>query len=48
MNASAPRAPQQPGADAAPLALFGWAMFDWANQPFFTIITTFIDRKSVV
>jgi MFS transporter, UMF1 family len=21
---------------------FGWAMFDWANQPFFTLITTFI------
>jgi len=20
----------------------GWAMFDWANQPFFTVITTFI------
>ena len=19
-----------------------WALFDWANQPFFTIITTFI------
>ncbi len=23
-------------------ARFSWAMFDWANQPFFTIITTFI------
>ncbi len=22
--------------------LFGWTMFDWANQPFFTVITTFI------
>ena len=21
---------------------FGWAMFDWANQPFFTLVTTFI------
>ncbi|MCX7362748.1 MAG: MFS transporter [Alphaproteobacteria bacterium] len=21
---------------------FSWAMFDWANQPFFTVITTFI------
>ena len=21
---------------------FGWAMFDWANQPFFTVVTTFI------
>ena len=24
------------------LGKFGWAMFDWANQPFFTLITTFI------
>jgi len=23
-------------------ARFSWALFDWANQPFFTIITTFI------
>ncbi|MCW5752313.1 MAG: MFS transporter [Alphaproteobacteria bacterium] len=23
-------------------ARFGWAMFDWANQPYFTVITTFI------
>lgn len=22
--------------------LFSWALFDWANQPFFTLITTFI------
>jgi UMF1 family MFS transporter len=21
---------------------FGWAMFDWANQPYFTVVTTFI------
>ena len=21
---------------------FSWALFDWANQPFFTLITTFI------
>jgi UMF1 family MFS transporter len=21
---------------------FGWAMFDWANQPYFTLVTTFI------
>ena len=27
----------------APLSgRLGWAMFDWANQPFFTVITTFI------
>jgi UMF1 family MFS transporter len=24
------------------LGRFGWAMFDWANQPFFTVIVTFI------
>jgi UMF1 family MFS transporter len=24
------------------LGRFGWAMFDWANQPFFTLVTTFI------
>ena len=30
-------------AQMAPLAgRLGWAMFDWANQPFFTVITTFI------
>jgi UMF1 family MFS transporter len=23
-------------------ALFGWLMFDWATQPFFTLITTFV------
>lgn len=23
-------------------ALVGWALFDWANQPYFTLITTFI------
>ncbi|MGE5147098.1 MAG: MFS transporter [Candidatus Eiseniibacteriota bacterium] len=33
---------------SAPVAMaplsgrLGWAMFDWANQPFFTVITTFI------
>ena len=21
---------------------FSWALFDWANQPFFTVVTTFI------
>jgi UMF1 family MFS transporter len=24
------------------LALAGWALFDWANQPFFTLIATFV------
>lgn len=27
---------------ASGLGRVGWAMFDWANQPFFTLITTFI------
>ncbi len=27
---------------AGPLARFSWALFDWANQPYFTVITTFI------
>jgi UMF1 family MFS transporter len=28
--------------EASTLGQFSWALFDWANQPFFTIITTFI------
>lgn len=24
------------------LAVFGWVLFDWATQPFFTLITTFV------
>ena len=28
--------------EASRLGKFSWAMFDWANQPFFTLITTFI------
>jgi UMF1 family MFS transporter len=28
--------------EATPLGRFSWALFDWANQPFFTVITTFI------
>lgn len=27
---------------SGPLGRWGWALFDWANQPFFTIVTTFI------
>ena len=34
-------APRTPG-EARFAGKFGWVMFDWANQPFFTIITTFI------
>ncbi|MBL0899740.1 MAG: MFS transporter [Reyranella sp.] len=33
--------PQSTG-EAPKLGQFSWALFDWANQPFFTIITTFI------
>ncbi len=33
---------RQVQAPAGPLARFSWALFDWANQPYFTIITTFI------
>ena len=31
-----------PPKEASKLGQFSWALFDWANQPFFTIITTFI------
>jgi UMF1 family MFS transporter len=27
---------------ASRLGQFSWALFDWANQPFFTVVTTFI------
>jgi UMF1 family MFS transporter len=27
---------------SGPLGRWGWALFDWANQPFFTVVTTFI------
>lgn len=30
------------GEAASPLGQFGWAMFDWANQPYATLITTFL------
>ena len=29
-------------ADAGRLALFGWVMFDWATQPFYTLVVTFL------
>lgn len=28
--------------EAGKLGKFSWALFDWANQPFFTVVTTFI------
>lgn len=30
------------GGNASRAAQYAWGMFDWANQPFFTVITTFI------
>ena len=37
-----PHAAPPPVREASTLGQFSWALFDWANQPFFTIITTFI------
>lgn len=33
---------EAPVRHASPAGRVGWAIFDWANQPFFTLITTFI------
>ena len=35
-------APAEASAEASGLGKFSWALFDWANQPFFTVVTTFI------
>ncbi|MGD9880890.1 MAG: MFS transporter [Reyranella sp.] len=32
----------EPRTEASKLGQVSWALFDWANQPFFTIVTTFI------
>jgi MFS transporter, UMF1 family len=32
----------RPPAQASRLAIFGWVLFDWACQPYFTLIMTFI------
>ncbi len=32
----------EPVKEASKLGQFSWALFDWANQPFFTVVTTFI------
>ena len=40
MQISAERTEEQPRASRAGIA--GWMLFDWAAQPFFTVITTFI------
>jgi UMF1 family MFS transporter len=40
-----PTAPPPEGAPAKPAgrsAVFGWVLFDWAAQPYFTIINTFV------
>jgi UMF1 family MFS transporter len=34
--------PAQPVREASKLGQYSWALFDWANQPFFTLVTTFI------
>ena len=34
--------PPAVGRSAPRRALFGWVMFDWAGQPFFTLIATFV------
>ena len=31
-----------PHQEASKLGQYSWALFDWANQPFFTVVTTFI------
>jgi UMF1 family MFS transporter len=31
-----------PGRGAGKLALFGWILFDWATQPFYTLVVTFL------
>ena len=43
MRAGSPKARR--GAEhthAGPLALTGWVMFDWATQPFYTLVVTFL------
>ncbi|MBL4906613.1 MAG: MFS transporter [Sneathiella sp.] len=30
------------GTESSRLGKFSWALFDWANQPYFTVVTTFI------
>ena len=32
----------QAGGTAGPLALGGWVLFDWASQPFYTLVLTFL------
>jgi UMF1 family MFS transporter len=42
MTTAPPAVSMTGGAPAGRLGQVSWAFFDWANQPFFTLITTFI------
>ena len=35
-------APAAKAEAAGPLALTGWVLFDWATQPFYTLVVTFL------
>lgn len=39
---SAARAGKAEAKQAGPLALTGWVLFDWATQPFYTLVVTFL------
>src|SRR5688500_9109322 len=39
---SATPSPSGRRGSASPLQLFCWALYDWANQPFGTLINTFV------
>jgi MFS transporter, UMF1 family len=36
------RAEERPAESAGPAGLFGWILFDWASQPFYTLVVTFL------
>jgi UMF1 family MFS transporter len=40
--AAGPRNAEGRGEGAGPLALTGWVLFDWATQPFYTLVVTFL------
>ncbi len=46
MRAGSPRTRREAKGDrsarAGPLALTGWVLFDWATQPFYTLVVTFL------
>ena len=37
-----------PGGSATPLQLLAWALYDWANSPFFAVIISFVFARYVV